>query len=58
MENKKRTIPLRRNNVPILRNNTGDNNSINSTATNPWLTQVIKAYKAFNPTEYELGNTH
>jgi hypothetical protein len=54
----KRTIPLGRNNVLIVRTNTGYNNSLNSTATNEWSTQAIKAYKAFIPTEYELHDKH
>jgi hypothetical protein len=54
----KRTVPLRRNNMQIVRVNLGYNNSLNSMATNPWSAQAIKAYKAFIPTEYKLGNRH
>jgi hypothetical protein len=50
----KRTIPLGRKNVSKLRTNPGYNNSLNSTATNQWSKQAIKAYKAFIPAEYEL----
>jgi hypothetical protein len=51
------TIPLGRNNVPIVRTDPGYNLP-NSTATNSWLTQTIKAYNAFIPKEYELSDTH
>jgi GAG-pre-integrase domain len=40
--------------VSKLRTNPGYNNSLNSTATNQWSKQAIKAYKAFIPAEYEL----
>jgi hypothetical protein len=49
----KRIIPLGRNNLSKLRTNPV-NNSLNSTATNQWSKQVIKAYKKFIPAEHEL----
>jgi hypothetical protein len=54
----KRIIPLGRNNVPIVRTNPGYNNLLNSTVANLWLTQAIKAYKAFIAMLYKLGNKH
>jgi hypothetical protein len=50
---KKRPYHLEGTTYPIVRTNPGYNNSLSSTATNQWSSQVIKA-----PAEYELQDKH